>query len=139
MIVLDTNVLSALMRAAPEPVVVAWLDRQPDQTIWATAVTVFEIRAGIELLPPSRRRRQLEEAFRLILAQDLQGRVLPFDEAAANAAGALVARRQQAGRPMEMRDTQIAGIVLARRARLATRNLRHFQDLGVTLIDPWAG
>jgi len=87
MIVLGTNVLSALMRAQPEPAVVAWLDRQPAEAIWTTSITLFEVRMGIALLPVGRRRERLELAFRLTLAEDLAGRVLPFDEAAANGGG----------------------------------------------------
>lgn len=138
MILLDTNVLSALMRSQPDVPVVDWLDTQPSESVWTTAVTVFEVRTGLDLLPSSRRRRQLEAAFQLLLDDDLDGRVLPFDVPAAQAAGAIVARQQQAGRPVEIRDAQIAGVAVARKATLATRNVRHFQDLGVRLVDPWA-
>ncbi|MHB1576624.1 MAG: PIN domain-containing protein [Candidatus Dormibacteria bacterium] len=137
MIVLDTNVLSALMRSVPDVVVVDWLDAQPAESIWTTSVTVFEVRTGLELLPSSRRRRQLEAAFQRVLSEDLDDRVLAFDAAAANAAGPLVALRQQVGRSVEIRDAQIAGIALARRATVATHNLRHFRDLGIPLVDPW--
>ncbi len=139
MILLDTNVLSALMRTRPDPVVVAWLDGQAPESVWTTAVTVFEIRFGIELFPPSRRRRALAEAFDTMLHDDLAGRVAAFDSAAAEEAGALAARRQRRGRPVDLRDTQIAGIALARRAALATRNARHFDGLDVTVVNPWAG
>ncbi|MCU4185637.1 type II toxin-antitoxin system VapC family toxin [Acidiferrimicrobium sp. IK] len=138
MILLDTNVLSALMRSEPEPIVVDWLDAQPSESIWTTSVTVSEIRTGLELLTASRRRRHLEAAFEQVLSEDLDQRVLAFDVAAADAAGALVARRQRAGKAVEIRDAQIAGIALARKAPVATRNVRHFTDLGVRLIDPWA-
>jgi predicted nucleic acid-binding protein len=137
MILLDTNVLSALMRTEPDDVVVDWLDTQPSESIWTTSVTLFEIRTGLELLPSSRRRRHLEGAFAQVLSEDLDDRVLSFDSAAANAAGALVARMQRAGRSVEIRDAQIAGIALARKAALATGNVRHFKDLGVRLVDPW--
>lgn len=137
MIVLDTNVLSALMRSVPDFVVVDWLDAQPAESIWTTSVTVFEVRTGLDLLPSSRRRRQLEAAFQRVLSEDLDDRVLSFDAAAANAAGPLVALRQQVGRSVEIRDAQIAGIALARRASVATHNLRHFRDLGIPLVDPW--
>lgn len=137
MIALDTNVLSALMRAEPDATVVEWLDGQAAESVWTTAVTVFEIRTGIDLLAPSRRRRRLETAFERLLAEDLDGRVLSFDAAAADAAGTLAARQQQAGRSVEIRDAQIAGIALARRATLATGNIRHFTDLGLRLVDPW--
>lgn len=137
MIVLDTNVLSALMRTAPEPQVVRWLDHQPAESIWITSVTLFETRLGLALLPRGRRRQSLESAFDRLLEEDLENRVLDFDGAAANEAAALAAALQRAGRPVDMRDTQIAGIVLARRAALATRNVGHFQDLSVTVLDPW--
>ena len=137
MILLDTNVLSALMRSEPEVVVVDWLDAQPSESIWTTSITVFEIRTGLELLPSSRRRRHLEAAFERVVDEDLDQRVLAFDVAAAEAAGAVVARRQRAGKTVEIRDAQIAGIALARKAHVATRNVRHFGDLGVRLVDPW--
>ena len=136
MILLDTNVLSALMRSAPEPAVVSWLDRQPIESIWITSITLFETRLGLALLPRGRRRQALESAFEQLLQEDLENRVLDFDGAAAAEAAALAATRQRAGRPVDMRDTQIAGIALAGRATLATRNLRHFQDSGLALIDP---
>jgi toxin FitB len=136
-IVLDTNVLSALMRRDVEPVVVTWLDSQPPESIWTTAVTVFEVRFGLEVLAHGRRRRRLEDAFGRILGEDLDGRVLPFDQAAAEVATTMSARQRRAGRPVEVRDVQIAGIAAARKASLATRNSRHFDDLGIALIDPW--
>ena len=138
MIILDTNVISALMQKDVDPVVVAWLDSQPTESIWLTAVTVFEVHLGLELLAPGRRRRQLEGAFARALDEDFEGRILPFERDAARAAALLAARRQQAGRPIEIRDVQIAGIAVARRAALATRNTPHFADLGIALVDPWA-
>ena len=137
MIILDTNVLSALMRTAPEAAVVAWLDRQPAESVWITSITLFEARLGLALLPKGRRQRALETAFARLLEEDLENRVLDFDSAAATEAASLAAGRQNAGRPVDMRDTQIAGIALARRAMLATRNLRHFADLKVPVVDPW--
>lgn len=137
MIILDTNVLSALMRQVPEAPVVAWLDRQPTESVWITSITLFEARLGLALLPKGRRRQALEIAFATLLQEDLENRVLDFDSAAATEAASLAAGRQKAGRPVDMRDTQIAGIVLARRATLATRNVRHFGDLKVPVVDPW--
>lgn len=136
-IILDTNVLSALMRTAPDAPVVAWLDRQPAESIWITSITVFEARLGLVLLPQGRRRRALEAAFARLLEDDLENRVLDFDSAAATSAASLAAERQKAGRPADMRDTQIAGIALARHATLATRNVRHFLDSKVPVVDPW--
>lgn len=137
MIILDTNVLSALMRKVPEPEVVRWLDRQPPESVWITAITVFEARMGLALLLAGRRRKTLEAALATLLAQDLENRVLAFDNAAAIEAAALAAKRERAGQPVDFRDTQIAGIALARRATLATRNVRHFHDLAVRVINPW--
>jgi toxin FitB len=138
-ILLDTNVVSALMRRHDDPQVVGWLRSQPNESVWTTAVTVFEIRSGLEELVAGRRRTQLEAAFTSTLSEDLDRRVLPFDVLAAQAAGAIYASRRRAGRPMEFRDAQIAGIAAARRATLATRNVRHFADLGIALVDPWSG
>jgi toxin FitB len=138
MIVLDTNVLSALMRQEPDAGVVAWLDRLPPESIRTTAITVFEIRFGLQILESGRRRQSLERAFAAALAEDFDGRVLPFDEPAAEAAGRIAAERRRAGRTIEIRDVQIAGITAARKASLATRNTRHFEDLGLSLIDPWS-
>lgn len=137
MIILDTNVLSALMRAVPDKPVVAWLDGQPADSVWITSVTLFEVRFGLALLPSGRRRRGLEVAFGQLLEQDLENRVLDFDSPAADVASTLAAERQRNGRPVDMRDTLIAGIVISRRATLATRNTRHFDDINMRLVNPW--
>ena len=138
MIILDTNVLSALMRTAPEAVVVAWLDRQPAESVWITSITLFEARLGLALLPSGRRRQTLEAAFARLLLEDLENRVLDFDSAAAIEAASLAAERQKNGRSVDMRETQIAGIAVARRATLATQNIRHFADLKISIVNPWA-
>ena len=138
MIILDTNVLSALMRTVPDAHVVAWLDRQPAESVWITSITLFEAYLGLALLPSGRRRRTLEAAFARLLQEDLENRVLDFDSGAATEAASLAAARQKNGRPVDLRDTQIAGIALARRATLATRNVRHFRDLRILIVDPWA-
>jgi toxin FitB len=137
MILLDTNILSALMLREPDPAVVSWLDRQSVESVWTTTITVFEIRFGLENLTGGRRRHQLEEIFNQALEKDLEGRVLPFDLAAARASASIAAQQRKIGRPVEIRDVQIAGIALASKATLATRNIRHFQGLGIHLIDPW--
>jgi predicted nucleic acid-binding protein len=137
-ILLDTNVISALMRRDPDPFVVAWLDLQPPESVWTSSITVFEVRFGLELLAAGKRRRVLEEAFAKALAEDFENRVLPFDPAAAQAAGRMAAERRRAGLTVEIRDVQIAGIATARKATLATRNLRHFEGLGLALVNPWA-
>lgn len=137
MIVLDTNVLSALMKTVPDPAVVQWLDQQPAESMWTTSITVFEIRTSIDLLVEGRRRNQLDEMFSDLLAYDLEGRVQAFDQSAAQAAGTIAAARQRQGRVVEIRDVQIAGIVASRHATVATRNVRHFEGTGVELVNPW--
>ena len=137
MIILDTNVVSALMRREPDAAVLNWLDGQPPESLWLTSVTVLEVMLGIALLPVGRRQRALLAAFEGLVAEDLGGRVLDFDRTAAAQAAALAAERQRAGRPVDLRDTQIAGIALARRGSVATRNTRHFVDLSVPVVDPW--
>lgn len=136
MIILDTNVLSALMRQIPDPKIVAWLDKQPRASIWTTSVTVLEIRFGLQITPAGKRRSQLTAAFQLVL-EKIERRVLPFDNAAAEQAADLMAARQKRGQPRELRDTMIAGIVLANHGTLATGNTVHFHDLHVPVIDPW--
>ena len=138
MILLDTNVISALMQREADPVVVAWLDAQPPESIWTTSVTVFEIRFGLEILASGRRRRLLEDAFSRMLEEDFEGRIVPFDEAAAQFAARIAAEGRRSGRSIEIRDVQIAGIAAARKASIATRNVRHFEKLGPELIDPWS-
>ena len=137
MIVLDTNVLSVLMHAKRPEVVTQWLEKQPAVSLWITAITVFEASFGIEQVHEAKRREALRAAFDAAINDVLQGRVLNFDTAAAYEAAKLVAERRRRNRTVELRDTQIAGIVRARKATLATRNIRDFADAGVPLVDPW--
>ncbi len=137
MIILDTNVLSAVMQDQGDPIIVTWLDRQAWESIWTTAITVFEIRLGLSTLTKGKRRIKLEAAFQQMLETILERRVLPFDEAAALAAGELAAERQKRGMTIDMRDTQIAGIATATRSSLATRNTKDFQGLSVPVLNPW--
>jgi len=133
MIVLDTNVLSALMRQAPDTRVVIWLDGQSRTSVWTTSITVLEIRFGLQIMAAGKRR---SEAFESLL--DKMGRrIVPFDDEAAGQSAELMASRQRKGRPVELRDAMIAGIVLARHATLATRNVGHFEDLTVPVVNPW--
>lgn len=138
MIILDTNVLSGLMRQVPDQKVVIWLDGQARTSVWTTSVTVFEIRFGLQILAAGKRRALLTEAFEELLARMGQ-RVLTFDVAAAGRASDLMAARKRKGRPGDLRDTMIAGIALAQHATLATRNTVHFQDTSIPLVNPWAG
>lgn len=98
---------------------------------------MFEAHLGIQLLTRGKRQRALAESLNQLLVEDLENRVLDFDAAAAVEAAALAATRQKAGHSVDMRDTQIAGIALARRASIATRNVRHFEDLKVLVVNPW--
>jgi predicted nucleic acid-binding protein len=134
--ILDTNVLSALMRQAPDPEVIAWLDQQPRTSIWITSVTLLEIRFGLQIMAAGKRRSLLMQMFGKLL-EGISHRVAPFDASAAEYAGDLMAARQKKGRPGDLRDTMIAGIVLAHHATLATRNTAHFDDAGISLVNPW--
>jgi predicted nucleic acid-binding protein len=137
MILLDTNILSALMQQAPDVRVVSWLDQQPRSTIWTTSVTVLEIRFGLQIMASGKRRQALSEKFDALL-DILEQRIAPFDVAAAREAADLMAARRKAGRPVEIRDTMIAGIALAQHASLATRNLADFADTRIPLVNPWS-
>ena len=137
MIILDTDVLSALIRAEPEAVAVKWLDAQPESSIWTTTITLMEIRNGLISMPDGRRRDRMQAELATVLRDDIQGRYALFDSAAAEQAAELMARRKAKGRPIEIRDTMIAGIALANRATLATRNTPHFADLSVPVVNPW--
>lgn len=138
MIVLDTNVLSALMRVEPDRAVVRWLNGLAAESIWTTSITLFEVQFGLDVLPDGERKTALQNAFHQAVYEDMQGRILDFDAPAAAAAGTIAARQRTLGRPVDMRDAQIAGIIAARRATLATRNVLHFADAGVTTVDPWS-
>ena len=136
MIILDSNVVSELMRPRPEERVIAWLDRQARSSLWTTSVTVLEIRFGLQIMPSGKRRDVYAQGFETLL-EEIDHRIASFDVESAEHASALMASRKVQGRPREDRDTMIAGIVLARRAALATRNISHFDDLSATLVDPW--
>lgn len=137
MIILDTNVLSAMMQTKPNQTVVSWLDSVPAESVWITSVTIFEAHFGLALLPEGKKRTSLQTLFEDLFEKDLEERVLQFDTLAAEQAAKLAAKRQRNGRPIDMRDTFIAGIAIARKATLATRNVRHFNDLNIRVINPW--
>ena len=138
MIILDTNVVSALMHPERNRELERWLDRQLLYSCWLTAVSLFELRNGIEKLAAGRQRQRLEDALEQVLKVDIQNSILPLDDSAATAAARIAAARERAGRPVDFRDTLIAGIAVANRADLATRNVRHFQDLDISVVDPFA-
>ena len=137
MIVLDTNVVSELMLPKPDVSVAQWLDRQAVSSLWITTVVEMEIRYGILSLGPSRRRDNLALAFNRFVNAVIVERVASFDVAAARAAAELMAERKRRGRPAEIRDTLIAGIALASNATVATRNVSHFADCNVNVVNPW--
>ena len=136
MIILDTNVLSELMRRQPAASVVAWLDRQNDP-LWTTCITVQEIEYGIERLGDETRRIALRAAFDRALAEAIESRVLSFDEDAARMAGAISAVRERRGLPIHIADSQIAAIVRCNSATLVTRDVRDFVGLDLDLVNPW--
>jgi hypothetical protein len=137
MIVLDTNVLSALMLDRPPLAVAGWLDRHPHLSVWTTSITVFEIRFGLDSMPPGKRQAQRIALFEQILADVIEQRIALFDSASADRAAELAADRRRNGRPGELRNTMIAGIVLASHATLATRNVKHFDDIAASVVNPW--
>lgn len=138
MIILDTNVVSEIMRSQPDERVPRWLDSQPRTSIWLTSITVFEIRFGLETMPAGKRRTALTRSFERWLDEVVQRRIASYDETAARRAAELAAARERKGRPGDLRDTMIAGIVLASHATLATRNLKHFEEIAPSLVNPWA-
>jgi predicted nucleic acid-binding protein len=137
MILLDTNVIAALMRDRPEEPVVRWLDRQPRTSIWTTSISVYETRFGLQIMPEGRRRSAMMALFERLLETAIQGRVATFDHTAAQHAADLAAERHWRGRLTGDRDTMIASIVLANHATLATRNVRHFEELAGAVVNPW--
>lgn len=137
MILLDTNVLSELMRPAPDPAVERWLAAQPDASLFISAITEAELRYGAALLPSGKRRSALTAEIDGMLEEDFDGRILPFDRLAAQAFAAIAADRRQAGRPISQADAQIAAIARSRGASLATRNVPDFDGCGVEVINPW--
>lgn len=138
MIVLDTNVLSELLRPHPAAPVESWLAAQDGARIWFTAVGEAELRYGVAMLPPGKRRTSLATAIDGILADVFRDRILPFDRAAAAAYASIASERRALGRPISQFDCQIAAIARAHGAAVATRNTSDFDGCGLDVIDPWA-
>jgi hypothetical protein len=137
MIVLDTNVISELMRPAPHAAVLAWIAAQPRTTLYTTSINQAEIFYGIEALSPGRRRKSLADAAAAMFDDDFAGRVLSFGPAAAAHFAAIVTARRKAGSPIEAFDALIAATARAAGASIATRDTRGFAECGVAVIDPW--
>lgn len=136
MIVLDSNVISGLMRQ-PEAELILWLDAQPLASLWTTSACIYEIEYGLHCLPSGRRRDGLRTEFRRAIEHDLNGRVLDFDSDAAAHSAAISAQLRKIGRPIDVRDAMIAGIARSRQATLTTRNTKHFAQTGLQLVNPW--
>jgi predicted nucleic acid-binding protein len=136
-IVLDTNVVSEMMRDSPDPVVAAWFTRQRSSALYSTTVTVAEVLYGIDLLPQGKRRQRLRQFAHEFFAVELADKILPFDEAAAPQYASLRAAKRVKGMSMSSLDSQIAAIALAAGASLATRNVADFEHCGITIVDPW--
>jgi toxin FitB len=136
-IVLDTNVVSELMRRAPEPRVVIWIDRFSVSDVLVTAVTAAELLYGVARLPDGRRKRELHRAIDRLLTVEFEGQILPFDAAAARHYADIVSSRERAGQPIDLADAQIAAICRTWSAGLATRNMDDFLGTGVDAVNPW--
>lgn len=137
MIIVDTHVVSELLRVAPAPTVETWLAGQDGADIYLTAISEAELRYGVALLAGGRRREALTEAIAAMLREDFRDRILPFDSAAAEEYASIGAERRAAGRPISQFNCQIAAIARAQGAAMATRNTSDFEGCGVELINPW--
>ncbi len=138
MIILDTNVLSEVMKPAPSARVVRWLGKYPALRLFTTTITQAEILYGVELLAKGKRRAALQSAVETMFAEEFAGRILPFDSEAAQAFPQIASARSASGRPVTQFDTQIAAIAQARGAALATRNTLDFDHCGITVLNPWS-
>ena len=134
---IDTNVLSELLRATPDPAVAAWVAAQPGKSLFVTSVTEAEMRLGARLLPAGKRRQALEIAIAEMFAEDFAGHIRPFDTEVVPGYVEIVSKRRAAGRPISQFDAQIAGIALRHGDKLATRNVNDFEGCGLTVVDPW--
>ena len=137
MIILDTNVVSELIRATPDPGVLAWVNSHPSAQFGTTAITAAELYYGVARLPVGQCRQQLAVAVSALLNDALRGRIVPFDERAARRYADVITERERAGRPIGVPDAQIAAVCRELSAVLATRNIKDFEETGVELVDPW--
>ena len=137
MIIIDTNVVSELMRASPDPALLAWFAGHAADTLYLTAVSEAELRTGAAILPAGQRRDRLVGAIDAMIDQDFAGRILSFDSPAARSYAEIAAARRAAGKPIMEADCQIAGIARACGAVIATRNVKDFEGCGIEVINPW--
>ena len=137
MLVIDTNVVSELMRPTPNAVIASWIAERATSSLHLTAVSEAELRFGLAIMPPGRRRDGLAEGLERMLRTGFANRVLPFDSAAASAYAEIAAARRAMGRPMPQADCQIAAIARSRGMAIVTRNVSDFVDVGIDVIDPW--
>lgn len=137
MIIVDTNVISEIMRRLPDAYVSAWFDAQSRTDLFTTAITEAEILNGIEMMPRGRRCTELLELAKKIFERGFAGRIASFDSSAARSFAHIFASRKQQGRPISTLNAQIAAITHSRGAALATRNTQDFEDCGVRILNPW--
>ncbi|TCT07405.1 type II toxin-antitoxin system VapC family toxin [Paralcaligenes ureilyticus] len=137
MIVLDTNVLSELMRPQPARQVLRWIDAQPPRDLFTTSISMAEMLHGATRLPDGKRKAALQQAVTAMFEEDFFESVLAFDSSAATAYAVIVSQRERLGKPINLADAQIAAICLTRKAVLATRNTKDFKNLDLPLINPW--
>jgi predicted nucleic acid-binding protein len=137
MIILDTNVISELMKIEPAAKVFGWVDRLPLNEVFTTAVSQAEVLFGIAAMPAGRRRQQLEDRAIRMFEQHFRGLILPFDETAAQPYADIVVRRRRAGTPIDKFDAQIAAIATSRRMTVATRDVGDFENCGIHVVNPW--
>lgn len=137
MLVLDTNILSEIMRPEPDRRIADWIVRQPSETLFTAAICQAEILSGLAIMPSGRRRTDLEQAARLMFVEDFDGRILPFDSEAASAYAELFAARRRIGRPSGTIDLMVAAIAHVRGASVVTRNVADFEGAGLAIVNPW--
>lgn len=137
MLMLDTNMLSEIMRPEPDRKIADWIVRQPSDELFTAAVCQAEVFSGLAIMPNGRRRADLEEAARAMFADDFEGRILPFDTEAASGYAEVFAARRKIGRPSGTVDLMLAAIARVRGASVVTRNVADFEGVGVAIVNPW--
>lgn len=137
MIIIDTNVISEMMKPSPATAVVDWFNKQETVSLYLTTISIGEIGYGIRALPDGKRRRLLAEGFEALLKAAFENRILDFDETAARNYGDIMGNRKEVGRPLVCLDGQIIAIALANSSAIATRNTKDFEHCGLTIFNPF--